>query len=42
MNQANVPTKKSWVAPSVTVIDLRTARHGATSTVNDFSTNRRS
>ena len=38
----NPPTKKVWIEPVVTAIDLRLARHGATSTISDSGKNSKS
>jgi len=43
MNQTasiNPPVKKTWTEPAVTVIDLRSARHGQVSTTNDGTQNK--
>jgi hypothetical protein len=44
MTHANLEKspKKTWSAPSVTVIDLRSAQGGASSTVSDAGSNHKS
>ena len=42
MEATPMKTRKFWVEPTVTVIDLNAARHGNLSTISDAGANHRS